>query len=70
MLYTALWTLPENWCYGGWPTSGEMDIVESIGNEDLRFEDGNPAGIQKAASTMHWGVDPNNNRYYLTSLHR
>ena len=50
--------------------SGEMDMVEIIGNEDLRWADGNPAGMQKAASTMHWGVSTIDNRYYLTSLHR
>ena len=24
--------LPEEWVYGGWPRSGEIDIVETIGN--------------------------------------
>ena len=28
---TAIWMLPEDWVYGGWPRSGEIDIIEAIG---------------------------------------
>lgn len=30
-LWPAVWMLPQNSTYGGWPTSGEADILESTG---------------------------------------
>ncbi|HWB52762.1 MAG TPA: family 16 glycosylhydrolase, partial [Tepidisphaeraceae bacterium] len=32
-LWPAVWMMPENSTYGGWPTSGEIDILESKGQE-------------------------------------
>ena len=29
---SAMWMLPDDWVYGGWPMSGEIDITETIGN--------------------------------------
>jgi beta-glucanase (GH16 family) len=29
--WPAIWMLPTNWLYGGWPTSGEIDIMEHVG---------------------------------------
>lgn len=34
--WPALWMLPENWEYGGWPASGEIDIMEHVGHEPAR----------------------------------
>jgi beta-glucanase (GH16 family) len=31
--WPAIWMLPTNWEYGGWPTSGEIDIMEYVGYE-------------------------------------
>ncbi|MGN6606703.1 MAG: glycoside hydrolase family 16 protein [Jatrophihabitans sp.] len=31
-LQTALWLYPQNPAYGGWPSSGEIDIAEMFGN--------------------------------------
>ena len=31
-LWPAIWLLPQNSVYGGWPTSGEIDLMESRGN--------------------------------------
>ena len=31
MYDAAIWMLPEDWVYGEWPVSGEIDIIESIG---------------------------------------
>lgn len=66
-MWPAIWMLPEDWVYGEWPVSGEIDIIESIGNRDYVDVDGQKVGIQKMGSTLHWGPDRNNNRYYLTS---
>lgn len=30
-LWPALWLLPSEWRYGGWPDSGEIDIMEYVG---------------------------------------
>jgi beta-glucanase (GH16 family) len=29
--WPAIWMLPTDWAYGGWPSSGEMDIMEHVG---------------------------------------
>lgn len=30
-MWSAIWMLPTDWEYGGWPTSGEIDIMENVG---------------------------------------
>jgi len=37
-LWPAIWMLPSDWKYGGWPASGEIDIMEHVGyNPDTVF---------------------------------
>ncbi len=30
-MWPAIWMLPTEWKYGGWPASGEIDIMENVG---------------------------------------
>jgi beta-glucanase (GH16 family) len=44
-MWPAIWMLPTNWEYGGWPESGEIDIMEYVGYDPTRVH-----------STIHTGA--------------
>jgi len=44
--WPAIWMLPTDNVYGGWPKSGEIDIMEYLGNEP-----------NKVLGTIHYGHD-------------
>ena len=51
-LWPAIWMLPSDWVYGGWPTSGEIDIMEMLGHQPY-----------KIYGTIHYGPSyPNNQK--------
>jgi len=52
-LWPAIWMLPTSSVYGEWPASGEIDIMESRGN-NLTYPNG---GNNVAHQTTHWGPD-------------
>lgn len=66
-LWPAIWMLPTYEEYGGWPASGEIDILESRGNSDLRDEQGAFQGNQRASAAMHWGPYTEVNSYDRTT---
>ena len=51
-LWPAIWMLPTDWAYGGWPTSGEIDIMELLGHEPW-----------KVYGTIHFGPAAPNNQH-------
>ena len=51
-IWPAIWMLPTEEVYGGWPKSGEIDIMEMVGHE--------PETIH---GTVHYGPDSPNNEY-------
>nr|CAD7408818.1 unnamed protein product [Timema poppensis] len=79
-LWPAMWLLPKDSVYGGWPRSGEIDMIESRGNRQLTVDNGN-IGVQQVASTLHWGpstssdafmhatASKNNNAGYASDFH-
>jgi beta-glucanase (GH16 family) len=66
-IWPAIWMLPKWNEYGGWPASGEIDLVESRGNLDLQTESGEQRGHRHAEQTLHWGPHWGLNSYYLTN---
>ena len=44
-MWPAAWMLPTDWSYGGWPDSGEIDIMEYVGYDPNRVH-----------STIHTGA--------------
>lgn len=55
-LFPALWMLPVHSRYGGWPRSGEIDLMESRGNAEL-WQDGVNVGVGQFSATLHFGPD-------------
>ena len=53
-LWPAFWMSPDKAKYGGWPRSGEIDVLETrsyINNEDRDHD-----GQIKVAADAHWGT--------------
>ncbi|HEY8402504.1 MAG TPA: glycoside hydrolase family 16 protein [Cytophagaceae bacterium] len=51
-IWPAIWMLPTDWVYGGWPLSGEIDIMEIVGHE--------PSTLH---GTLHYGELWPKNKY-------
>jgi len=58
--------LPRDWVYGDWPRSGEIDIMESKGNDNLMDGNGVNVGNTLVGSTLHWGPTPDYNNWWRT----
>ncbi len=50
--WPAIWMLPTDWVYGGWPNSGEIDIMEAV-NLKVQGNDGKPEA--HVHGTLHYG---------------
>ncbi|MGD8781346.1 MAG: glycoside hydrolase family 16 protein [Ignavibacteria bacterium] len=51
-IWPAFWMMPTKSVYGGWPVSGEIDIMEYLGHE-----------TKIVHGTLHYGDKPPNNIY-------
>ncbi|KHO00226.1 glucan 1,3-beta-glucosidase [Metarhizium album ARSEF 1941] len=65
-LWPAIWMMPVKDTYGPWPASGEIDIMESRGN-NWTYEQG---GNNIVSSALHWGPDPANDAWWKTNNKR
>jgi hypothetical protein len=61
-LWPAIWMLPEKNVYGDWPMSGEIDIMESRGNDPSYPAGGN----NRFATTLHWGTNLDTDKWRYT----
>uniref|UniRef100_A0A336KJ78 CSON010623 protein n=1 Tax=Culicoides sonorensis TaxID=179676 RepID=A0A336KJ78_CULSO len=53
-LWPAIWFMPRYNKYGTWPTSGEIDLMESRGNKNL-MHNGVNIGTEQVGQTLHFG---------------
>lgn len=56
-LWPAIWMLPTDWVYGGWAASGEIDIMELLGQQPNRVY-----------GTLHYGGIPPENTHTGTDF--
>ncbi|XP_049865948.1 beta-1,3-glucan-binding protein-like isoform X2 [Pectinophora gossypiella] len=80
-LWPAIWLMPAFNVYGSWPSSGEIDLVESRGNRKL-YQNNVNIGTEQVGSTLHfgpyWGMNAyesatwsrHNNSGYDNDFHR
>lgn len=62
-LYPAVWLLPTDNVYGGWPRSGEIDFLEGRGNTQYVNDNGEHIGVEHMGSTIHFGPNWDQNGY-------
>ncbi len=51
-MWPAFWMMPAKPVYGSWPRSGEIDIMENLGNDSTTIH-----------GTLHYGNVPPNNKF-------
>lgn len=61
--------MPRHSVYGGWPRSGEIDIMESKGNEQL-WANGHHIGVEEFGSTLHFGTESWNSAWWAANMAR
>lgn len=47
--WPAIWMMPEKDTYGGWPASGEIDIMEHVNNESIMHQTIHNAAVTNAS---------------------
>ncbi|ESO91047.1 hypothetical protein LOTGIDRAFT_122387 [Lottia gigantea] len=54
-LLPAMWLMPQKSVYGGWPKSGEIDMMEATCNEFMEYANGQKVGVQRVTGSFHMG---------------
>lgn len=65
-LWPAIWMLPTESKYGEWPKSGEIDIMESRGNNYTYSQGGNNI----VSSALHFGPNSDNDGWWRNNVKR
>lgn len=67
--WTAFWMLPTDSAYGGWPLSGEIDIMESV-NLETACSDCKGEVEHRTSGAVHFGGEmPDNTYLYFKTNH-
>lgn len=61
--------MPRHSVYGGWPRSGEIDLMEARGNWDMRAG-GVHIGVEQFGSTLHFGTESWNSAWWSSHFLR
>lgn len=69
-LWPAIWLLPRYNSYGTWPSSGEIDLLESRGNKNYVSPNGENVGTQQVGHTLHWAPSVNANQWEKTHFEK
>ena len=56
-LWPAFRLMPQRSIYGSWPRSGEIDIMQSMGNENF-YRDNVNIGTFQSNGSLHFGLEP------------
>ncbi|XP_049808336.1 beta-1,3-glucan-binding protein-like [Schistocerca nitens] len=65
-LWPAIWLKPARNEYGGWPASGEIDLVECRSNRKLTTAAGASMGVDHVGATLHFGPNSSYNVWRQT----
>ena len=63
----AIWLMPEENIYGGFPASGEIDLMESSGNENYHCGK-QSRGVDTVQSNLHFGPAGQNPHWTNSTL--
>lgn len=61
-MWPSIRMMPVDSVYGVWPSSGEIDIIQSRGNDPEAY----PGGRDWTSSALHWGIDLNRDAFQKT----
>ena len=66
--WPAVWMMPANNYYGGWPRSGEIDILEGVNLGTICETCKGDVGENRMISALHFGDYPPNNKFHDTRV--
>lgn len=64
--WPAFWMMPANDSYGGWPLSGEIDILEAVNLGEICDECEGDEDENRTIAALHFGERPPENKHIAT----